>query len=91
MGGEIQSDGEKVPKFFVWVTNDPQSGLLQRAQIVKGWMEGHESKESVYDVSCSDGSQPDTETFRCADNLVFLPFMFSSRGEGSIAHGLSVQ
>ena len=67
MGGEIQSDGEKVPKFFVWVTNDPQSGLLQRAQIVKGWMEGHESKESVYDVSCSDGSQPDPETFRCAN------------------------
>ena len=56
IGGEIHSDGNKVPKFFVWVTKDPQSGFLQRAQIVKGWMEGDESKEFVCDVSCFDGS-----------------------------------
>ena len=34
---------------------DPIGGNLDRIQIVKGWTEGNERKERVYDVAVSDG------------------------------------
>jgi hypothetical protein len=34
---------------------DPIGGNLDRVQIVKGWTEGKERKERVYDVAVSDG------------------------------------
>ena len=41
---------------------------LQRAQIIKGWVEDGEPNERVYDVACSDGLAVDPETHRCPDN-----------------------
>jgi hypothetical protein len=37
-------------------------------QIIKGWIEGGEHREQVYDVACSDGLVVDPETHRCPDN-----------------------
>jgi hypothetical protein len=36
-------------------------------QIIKGWEQGGETYEQVYDVACSDGLTPDPETHRCPD------------------------
>ena len=69
MGAAIKGfEGEKEPSFFVWASRDPNAGWLQRAQIIKGWVEGGQSKEKIYDVACSDGLSPDTKTHRCPDS-----------------------
>ena len=68
MGGELDGAGEKAPKFFAWATRDPDSGALQRLQVIKGWIDGGESREVVYDVACSDGGKVDPATHRCPDN-----------------------
>ena len=48
---------------------DPRSGRLQRARIVKGWLDGGgEARERVFDVACPDGLAPDPESHRCPDN-----------------------
>jgi hypothetical protein len=41
---------------------------LQRAQVIKGWLENGEHREQVYDVSCSDGLSVDSQSHRCPDN-----------------------
>ena len=68
MGGDLVHMPGKVPAFFVWSLRDPSSAFLQRAQIVKGWVEDGHSREQVFDVACSDGGTVDPETFRCPDN-----------------------
>jgi hypothetical protein len=68
MGGDLLPAAGKTPKFLVWAVRDPNSGWLQRTQIVKGWVENGEAKEEVFDVSCSDGLTPDPRTNRCPDN-----------------------
>lgn len=61
-------EDDKGPSFFVWASRDPNAGWLQRAQIIKGWVESGQSKEKIYDVACSDGLSPDTKTHRCPDS-----------------------
>ncbi len=68
MGGDLAAMGDAAPQFLIWALRDPRESWLQRAQIVKGWMEGGESHERVFDVACSDGLTPDPETHRCPDN-----------------------
>jgi hypothetical protein len=68
MGGDLASDGDRVPRFLVWVTRDPNSAPLQRLQIIKGWVEDGEARERVFDVACSDGLEPDPASHRCPDN-----------------------
>jgi hypothetical protein len=68
MGGDLVGGGGGSPRFLVWATRDPHSAPLQRLQVIKGWIEGGESKERVFDVSCSDGLEPDPATHRCPDN-----------------------
>ena len=54
---------------MIWGLADPRSGPLQRAQIVKGWVDAEgETHERVYDVACSGGAVVDPETHRCPDN-----------------------
>jgi len=67
MGGELQSAGQ-APKFLVWASGDPRGMALQRAQIIKGYMQDGEPMEMVYDVACSDGASPDPSSHRCPDN-----------------------
>ena len=55
MGGDLLASKGRAPKFLVWAVRDPASGYLQRAQVVKGWIENGAAKEQVFDVACADG------------------------------------
>ena len=68
MGGDIEGRAEGAPTFLVWASRDVRSAPLQRAQIVKGWVEDGAPRERVFDVACSDGGAVDPETHRCPDN-----------------------
>ena len=68
MGGELVEPGNRAPRFLVWATRDPASNPLQRLQVIKGWVDGGEAHEQVYDVACSDGLAVDPATHRCPDN-----------------------
>lgn len=86
MGGDLLAAKGRAPKFLVWGMRDPQSGVLQRAQIVKGWVENGVAKERVFDVACSDGLQVDSRTARCPDNgaTVDLVTCTTSRFKGAV-------
>ncbi len=68
MGGDLTVDEELAPEFIVWATGDPDDAPLQRAQVIKGWIENGSAKEMVYDVACSNGLAVGSETHRCPDN-----------------------
>jgi hypothetical protein len=70
MGGDLTppNDGDGPPTFMVSAIRDPENAPLQRLQIIKGWVEGGDTKETVYDVACSDGGAIDPTTHRCPDN-----------------------
>ena len=68
MGGEFSKQLDSTPEFFVWASQDADSAKLQRLQIIKGWLEGGEAKEMVYDIACSDDGTVDLESHRCPDN-----------------------
>ncbi len=68
MGGDLLSSKGRVPSFVVWAVRDPNAGYLQRAQIVKGWVENGVAKERVFDVACADGGKVDPATNRCPAN-----------------------
>ena len=70
MGSDLLSVGDSSPEFIVWAKKDKNSAPLQRIQIVKGWIDMTSGRpmEKVFDVVCSDGLEPDPETFRCPDN-----------------------
>jgi hypothetical protein len=58
MGGDLRrapSGGS--PSFLVAALKDPIGGNLDRVQIIKGWTEGDELRERVYDVAVSDGRE----------------------------------
>ncbi len=59
MGGDLTAapDG-KAPTFMAYAVRDPIGANLDRIQIVKGWQDGKELKEKVYDVVWSDNRQP---------------------------------
>ncbi len=86
MGGVLSGKASAAPSFLVWALRDPDAGWLQRAQVVKGWIENGESKEQIFDVVCSDGLDPDPRTHRCGDNgaKVNLADCSISRDKGSV-------
>ena len=55
-------EAAKSPKFAVWALKDPESGNLDRIQIVKGWYQNGYPQEHVYDVAWSDDRTPDETT-----------------------------
>ncbi|THD80556.1 MAG: DUF3604 domain-containing protein [Phenylobacterium sp.] len=68
MGGDLLPAKGHAPRFLVWGVRDPNGGYLQRAQIVKGWIENGVAKERVFDVACSDRLALDRSSWRCPDN-----------------------
>jgi hypothetical protein len=68
MGGDLLPSRGRAPRFLVWAVRDPSSGYLQRAQVVKGWIENGVAKEKVFDVACADGGKVDPATARCPAN-----------------------
>lgn len=67
MGSELQA-AAGTPTFLLWAAGDPRGTPLQRLQVVKGFIHNGEPMEKVYDVACSDGLSPGTDTYRCPDN-----------------------
>ncbi|MGB6365265.1 MAG: DUF3604 domain-containing protein, partial [Thermoanaerobaculia bacterium] len=62
MGGDLPAkpDGAKAPTFAVWALKDPESGNLDRIQIIKGWYDQTgNARQQVYDVAWSDGRKMD--------------------------------
>ena len=70
MGADLPTPpaAAEAPRFVVWATKDADAANLQKIQIIKGWAEGDQTHEAVYDVVCSDGLTPDAVTHRCSDN-----------------------
>jgi hypothetical protein len=61
MGGDLPTRPASAgaPRFIVWALKDPQSGNLDRIQIIKGWVDQGLPQEKIYDVALSDGRQVD--------------------------------
>ena len=59
MGGDLpkKPGSAKAPTFAVWALKDPESGNLDRVQIVKGWFERGYAFEKVYDVVWADADK----------------------------------
>jgi hypothetical protein len=55
MGGDLRNapDGG-APSFMIRALRDPDNANLDRVQVIKGWLDGDETKELIYDVACSD-------------------------------------
>lgn len=54
MGGDLKSATSKAPSFLIYAMMDPESGSLDRVQVVKGWVNEDDSLgEKVYDVAWS--------------------------------------
>jgi len=64
MGGDLphKPSTVKAPTFVVWAMKDPESGNLDRVQIIKGWYENGYPQEQVYDVVWSDDRKKDSKT-----------------------------
>ena len=67
MGGDLEGRAAGAPTFLLRAARDARNAPLQRAQIVKGWVEDGTAREQVFDVACSDGVV-DPQTHRCPDN-----------------------
>ncbi len=54
MGGELPVGDAAAPTFALWAIRDPDSGNLDRIQIIKGWVdEAGNSHEKIFDVAWS--------------------------------------
>ena len=56
MGGDLPAKpaSAKAPTFTVWALKDPESGNLDRVQIIKGYYKNGYPWEKIYDVAWSD-------------------------------------
>jgi hypothetical protein len=61
MGQDLPKKAGKAPTFAVWALKDPDSGNLDRVQIIKGWYKDGHPWEKVYDVAWSDGRKMDAK------------------------------
>lgn len=68
MGATLELGPGESPRLLVWALRDPRSAPLQRIQIVKGSLRDGEPVETIYDVACSGGLEPDPVRHRCPDN-----------------------
>jgi hypothetical protein len=56
MGGDLRSaPAGASPSFLVAALKDPIGANIDRIQIVKGWVDGDDRHERIYDVAVSDG------------------------------------
>ncbi len=71
MGGDLKDKPSyvKAPTFAVWALKDPESGNLDRIQIVKVWLDKkfNRHSEKIYDVALSDGRKVDPKTGKAPD------------------------
>jgi hypothetical protein len=62
MGQDLPKKASDAPTFAIWALKDPESGNLDRVQIIKGWYEKGHPWEKVYDVAWSDKRKIDPRT-----------------------------
>jgi len=63
MGADLPANtSAKAPNFIVDAVKDPDSGNLDRIQIVKVWFKDGKSKEKVFDVVWAGDRKPDPKT-----------------------------
>ena len=63
MGQDLPKIVGKAPTFAVWAMKDPESGNLDRIQIIKGFInKWGRTDEKIYDVAWSDKRKPDPKT-----------------------------
>jgi hypothetical protein len=55
MGGDLSNAGGNTPRFMIRALRDPDGANLDRIQVIKGWLDGGELHERIYDVAVSDG------------------------------------
>ncbi|MDJ0940004.1 MAG: DUF3604 domain-containing protein [Woeseiaceae bacterium] len=56
MGGDLSSaPAGMAPTFMAYAVRDPIGANLDRIQIIKGWYDGDDVYEKVYDIAWSDG------------------------------------
>jgi len=54
MGGTLSGPSDKAPSFVVWANKAPDSGNLDRIQIIKGWVDNKGvQREKIYNVAWS--------------------------------------
>ena len=62
MGSDLPANsGDGAPTFMAYALKDPIGGNLDRLQIIKGWLDGKETFEKVYDVAWSDDRVPGSD------------------------------
>jgi hypothetical protein len=66
MGGDLppKPTEVKAPTFVIWAAKDPNSGNLDRVQVVKLWEEDSQQKEKVFDVAWAGHRKQDPKTGR---------------------------
>ncbi|MGR8920851.1 MAG: DUF3604 domain-containing protein [Gammaproteobacteria bacterium] len=63
MGRDLPAKPSKAPTFAVWAQKDPDSGNLDRIQIIKVFAnKWNRPGEKIYDVAWSDDRKPDAKT-----------------------------
>ncbi|MGH8691778.1 MAG: DUF3604 domain-containing protein, partial [Burkholderiales bacterium] len=63
MGGNLSTaPAGKAPTFVVAAMKDPDGANLDRIQVIKGWIQGGETFDKIYDVALSDGRTVDPAT-----------------------------
>ena len=62
MGRDLPKQAGKAPTFAISAAKDPESGNLDRIQIIKGWRHAGHGLEKVYDVAWSGDRKPDPTT-----------------------------
>jgi len=64
MGGDLPKKPKvaTAPTFAIRALKDPESGNLDRAQVIKGWVDKGTPQEHIYNVALSDGRQVDPKS-----------------------------
>ncbi|MBS0361564.1 MAG: DUF3604 domain-containing protein [Proteobacteria bacterium] len=64
MGGDLpqRPAGAGAPSFILQAMKAPESGNLDRIQVIKVWLDGQGYKEKVFDVALSGGRKVDPKT-----------------------------
>ena len=68
MGRALRAERRGEPELLLWAARDPYGAPLERAQIIKGWLDESGTREAVFDVAYSGGEDPDPATGRCPEN-----------------------
>jgi Protein of unknown function (DUF3604) len=62
MGGTLTGPSDKPPSFVVWASKAPDSGNLDRVQIIKGWVDAKGvQQEKIYNVAWSGERRKNAE------------------------------